>query len=274
MAEFMKKVFPGLHRKGRDSEAVQHVLDLFSRGAYKEACDRLRDIMERELVLSEPEIAVVYMLRADLELFAHGDTCEAQKWLDKSKELVHPETGYFDRIQGDIKLRSGNPQAAVEDYERSVALEPAVGNLTMLAHALSMVQDDRAKDVWTRILKEDPQNCLAHVGLACEAARSGDRRGALLMAKKAEQLHPSAEETLQIGRVYHMIGEFQVAVSAYLQADSLGYEKKARLHAGIAACYWELGQTEQAQQSIKSALQYDSQDEYARIIWENIGSTG
>ena len=57
----------------------------------------------------------------------------------------------------------------------------------------------RAKDVGQGVLKEDPQDCLAHLGLALEAARSGDRDRAMLMTKKAEQLDPSAEELFQIG---------------------------------------------------------------------------
>lgn len=279
MAEFsIRKVLSRLHHKATDSDRVQQALDLFKRGAYKEAYDVLRKIMEKEPQLSESEMAFAYMLRADLELLAHGDVGEAQKSLDKVKEFDHPETDYYYRIQGDIKSRAGNPQAAIEYYEKSVALGPAVGNLIMLAQALSAVQDDRARDVWGRILQEDPENCFAHLGLAWHAARSGDRDGAVLMAKKAEQLNPSSKDAFEIGCVYHMVGDFQAAVSAYLRADSLGYGEKAKLHAAVAACYKQLGQDNQARQFAESALKCDPEDEYVKAIWQGVmgvaGETG
>ncbi|MCL5280908.1 MAG: tetratricopeptide repeat protein [Planctomycetes bacterium] len=263
-----------LRNRATARERVQYVLELFNRGAYRDAYDALREIMENDPELSEPEMAVAYMIQADLELFANGDVREAQKSLDRARDFDHPETGYYYRIQGDIKLRAGNPQAAIEYYEKSVMLEPAVGNLTMLAQALSAVEDNRAEDVWARILKEDPQNCLAHLGVALEAARSGDRDRAMMMTKKAEQLDPSAEELLQVGRVYRMIGEPAAAVVAYSRAERLGY-KTAKLYASIAACYSELGQTDQARQFAESALRCDPEDEYAKTIWRAlIGGNG
>ena len=67
-----------------------------------------------------------------------------------------------------------------------------------------------------------------------------------------------------------MIGELGAAVVAYSGADGLGYNKKAKLYASIAACYSELGQTDQARQFAESALRCDPEDEYAKIIWRAI----
>ena len=106
--------------------------------------------MENDPELSEPEMAVAYMLQADLELFANGDVREAQKALDRARAFDHSETGYYYRIQGDIKFRAGNPQAAIEYYEKSVIPEPAVGNLTMLAQALSADGVAPSKRRWAR----------------------------------------------------------------------------------------------------------------------------
>jgi tetratricopeptide (TPR) repeat protein len=100
----------------------------------------------------------------------------------------------------------------------------------------------------------------------------GDRDQAISLAQKVEGLNPSAENVFDIGRIYHMLGEFRTALSTYLQADSLGYGKKGRLYASIAACYQELGETDQAQRFAESAVECDPGDDYVKTISQAIGS--
>jgi tetratricopeptide (TPR) repeat protein len=245
---------------------------LYNKGAYQEAYALLRDIMEKHpKCFDNGDLCI---LCADLELKANDDVRKAQELLDRAREVGYTATGYYYHVHGGAMLEAGNYQEAVHDLERSVAIEQSVDNLTMLAQALSMIGDGRVMNVWKQVLEKDPNNCFAHICIGFEAAKTGDRGKALLMAKRAENFGPSACDLSDIGRLYLELDEFQSAISAYLEADRLGHEPKGPLYAAIAACYFGSGDNRTGRKYAEWAVRFNPEDDYVKEVWQTFEDLG
>jgi len=181
-----------------------------------------------------------YIILAELELRLNGDVRKAQELLDRAMEIGSFDESYYYRTHGYLMWHSGERKKAIQDLEKSVAAEANVFNLIALAQLLFEAGDKRATTVCQQILDKDPDNCLAHIYFAWDEAKSGDRDKALLMAKRAEELQQSADDLVEIGRLYHELEKFQSAINKYLEAEKLGYEEKWLLYAAISDCYLSL----------------------------------
>ncbi|MHC4808083.1 MAG: tetratricopeptide repeat protein [Planctomycetota bacterium] len=219
-------------------------LNLFDKGAYREAYTVLRDIMDSEPRWSE--VGDLYVMCAELELLVNDDVCKASELLGKANELGCSDMVKYYRIHGYVIWRTGERDKGMQYLEKSIALDPRVINLTTLGRMLSFIDSERAMNVWQRVLEKDPKNCLAHIYVGWEADKSGDLAKALLMAKRAEKLNPSVDNIFEIGRLHHKIKQYQSALNAYQEANRRGYADKAILYASIAACYLSLGQASEA----------------------------
>ena len=149
-----------------------------------------------------------------------------------------------------------------------MAIEDSVPTLMTLGQVLAIEGNSRAAEIWARVLKEEPENCIAYIYLAMLAAKTGDNDRALLMVKKAEELQTRADQLVEIASVYAEVGQYQTALDKYLCANQLGDEPKAPLYAGIAACYFALGDTNAGCRYIKDALSLQPDNPYVREIWE------
>ena len=188
--------------------------------------------------------------------------------MDRACEVGYSEKGYYYKVRGDALLDKGIYEEAIQDFERSVTLEPSVASLTMLAQALSEMDNSRAMEVWQQILEKDPQNCLAHAYVGLESVKSGDRGKAMLMAKRAEKLNPSSsEELFTIGLLYYDLDEFGIAINSYLEANKLGYKDKGFLYACIAACYLSLDQAVPARKYAQWAVGCNPEHDYVKDVW-------
>lgn len=255
-----------LWSKLRQEYTFHDVLSMYDKGAFEDAYTALCDVMKNQPQWSKD--GGVYTLWAELELLVNDNACRAIELLDRAREVGCSEMGYYYSIYADAMLRLGNCEKAVHNYEQSVAIDPSVSNLTMLAQALSMMNHSRAVYVWRQVLQKDPDNCLAHVHLGLEAVKSGDRAKGLIMAKRAERLDPSVEDVYMIGYLYHDLEQFQSALNAYQEADRCGYADKALLYASIAACYLSLGQAGTARKYAEWAVRFNPEDDYAKEVWQ------
>jgi tetratricopeptide (TPR) repeat protein len=237
---------------------------MYKNGNFKEVYTALCDVMEREQKWSKD--GDIYTLWAELELLANNDAHKALKLLKKAYEIGCSEIGYYYKVRGDVMLRNDNYEAAIHEYEQSVSVDPSIANLTMLGQALSNADDRRAMGVWQQILSKDSKNCMAHIYIGFELAKSGDRGKALLMAKRAENLNPLVRDVFDIGWLYHELEEFQTAINKYLEANRLGYEDKALLYACIAACHLSLGQADPARNYLQWAEQCNPENEYVKEV--------
>jgi len=208
----------------------------------------------------------LYVWCADLELLANDDPGKARQLLDKARTLKYLDKAAYHSTNGFVLWLAGERERAIAELEESVALNPTIRHLAQLGKVLSTDGDGRAPGVWRRVLQRDPKNCQAHIYLGIEAAKSGDRGQALLMAKRAERLSLSALDSFEIGRLYQEISEFQNAIVRYMDADRLGYEPKGPLYASIAACYFSLGDNEDGRRYLQWATKFDADNEYVKEV--------
>jgi tetratricopeptide (TPR) repeat protein len=239
---------------------------LRKKGAYQAAYDVLRDIMEKQPRWSS--VGDLHVWCAEFELLVNGDVRKAGEFLDRANELGCWRMAYYYSVRGYVLWRSGDHDGGRQYLERSVELDPTITNVAMMGKLLSSDQDERAIWIWQRVLAMDPDNCSAHIYLGIEAAESGDRGKALLMAKRAERLHPSVRDVAEIGGLYRRLGEFQIALDKYLDANRLGYTPKGRLYASIAVCYFSLGEEDTARQYAEWAIRSSPEDDYVKDTWE------
>jgi len=238
---------------------------LYDKGAYQEAYDILREIMETQPRWSR--VGQLYVWCANLELAVNDDVCKARDLLERARELGCSHMAPYYNTLGYVLWRTGDRDTGIQYLEKSVALHPSVFHLTSLGELLSADDDKRAIWIWRRVLQEDPMNCSAYIRLGEEAAKSGNTGQALLMAKRAEKLNPSVENLFDIGGLYHELGEYEIAVNKYLQANRLGYEPKGPLYASIAASYLSLGEASMARKYAEWALRSNPENDYVKHIW-------
>jgi tetratricopeptide (TPR) repeat protein len=239
---------------------------LYNKGAYQEAYAALNDFMlKRPQSFNNGDLCI---LLADLELRVNDDASRAQQLLDRAREVGHSVVDYYHNVNGNVMLTAGKYEKAVQDFEQSVIIDPSVPNLTTFAQALSISNDARAMNVWKQVLAKDPNNCFAHICIGFEAAKAGDRAKALLMAKRADNLGPSARDLSGIGRLYLEIDEFQSAINAYLEAERRGYEPKGPLYAAIAACYFALGDNKTGRKYAEWAVGFNPENDYVKEVWQ------
>jgi tetratricopeptide (TPR) repeat protein len=207
---------------------------------------------------------VVYTFWADLELRANNDSQKALELLDKAKENGFSPTSY-DYLLYSKALWKSDPEGAMRCLEKSIEGDSSLTNLRNFAAALYSVGDKRVRKVAQRILSEDPENCFAHILLALEAARSGERPEALRLVQQAEALSPVAEESAYIGEVYECLDDFQRAIARYLQAveDSSDAWCGGRAYGGVAGCYISLGDARQSRKYLERAIRWGCPADYA-----------
>jgi tetratricopeptide (TPR) repeat protein len=240
---------------------------LRKKGAYREAYAFLRNIMETQPCWSK--IGDLYVWCADFELMLNDDLSKAGELLDKAEELgcAHMAPYYSER--GYVLWRNGDHENGLRYLEKSVELDPSVTHLAIFGKLLSSDHDKRAPWVWQRVLQQDPENCAAHIYLGMDAAAAGDRAKALLMAKRAEKLNPSADDVSEIGWLYEALDEYELALGAYQKANRLGEEPKGVSYAAIARCYFGLGDENAARKYAEWAMQCNPENEYVKAIWQH-----
>jgi tetratricopeptide (TPR) repeat protein len=210
----------------------------------------------------------LYVLRADLEVIVNGDICEARQLLNKALQLGCQAMAAYHKAHGYVLWRTGERDEGIRELEKSVALEPCVATLSALGEVLSYEGDERAADIWARVLREEHQNCQAYIYLGILAAKTGDREKALLMAKKAETLHPTVNDVAGIGSLYGEAGEPRMALGKYLEADRLGKEPKGPLYANVAVCHFDLGNVREGCAYLERAWECGPKNTYVREIWD------
>jgi tetratricopeptide (TPR) repeat protein len=268
MAKFsLKNIFSKLHPKPCQKYYFSDVLDMYHKRSYKNAYNALCDFLKNKPRLLK--YGDVYTLWAELELLANREPCKAMKLLDKAQETGCSKMGYYYAILAQVLWEKKEYKTALQYFEKSVTIDPSLANVEGLATALSYMHGERAMSAWQQVLEKNPNNYFAYAYIEREAAKSGEKDKAILMAKKLEELHPSsAEEVEEIGRFYHELGEFQAAINKYLEAKNLGYNEESLLYAAIADCYMSLEECNQAKKYMELALKQDPENDYVKEAWK------
>ncbi len=258
------KLFPSQQKKADFTEYFA----LYKKGAFREAYKVLRDIMENYPRYSK--MGDMYVNCADLELLINDDVNKALEFLNKACELGCHFMDQYYKCYGYVIWRMGEHKKGIEYCEKSVELNPKGSGLLTLGTLLSTDNDKRAISIWKKVLEEDPKSCLAQIYLAREEYNSGNRDNALLMVQEVEKLNPTSRDYADIGRLYFVMEEFQLALDAYLKAEQLRDEPKGPIYAAIAACYSSMGEEGLAKKYIQWALQFNPENDYVQEIWKEL----
>lgn len=259
----LRDVLAGLCSKLQLQRDFTHVMELYDKGAYDKAYRAFCDVIKNEPRWCK--VADVYIKWADLELLANNNPVRALELLDKAKELGCSLMAYYYMKRAEALWLIEEYQKALHCYEKSVEEDPCAFYRSNLARALSLLEDDRALDVWQEVLEEEPENCLAHTYIGLETIKSGDRDKAMIMAKEADRLASSARDILEVARLYYEMGDFKTVIDKYLEAMKQGNDR-GQICAGIAHCYLLMGEVNQAKKYLKRALKYSPENEYVKEI--------
>jgi tetratricopeptide (TPR) repeat protein len=253
--------------KGRDKKPDLHeYFDLYAKGKLKEAYTVLLDIIEKYPKFRN--IGVLYLQRADLELLINEDAQKALEFLNKAHKSGFSNSimDQYYNCYGRALFTIGEGKKAIEYLEKSVELDPTGSNLKNFGICLSYFDDKRAISIWKKVLEEKPNNCLALIYLAREELKSGNKGKAILGLKRVETLNPGNREYFEIGRLYHDMEEYQLALNAYLQSDKLGDIPKGTTYASIAYCYFMIDEDDLAQKYLQWAEQFNPENDYVQQI--------
>lgn len=262
----MRRIFSELYSIFKDTPIYEEIKALQEKGDYKRAYDVLCNAIESGSRLSK--FADIYILLAELELLVNQDPHKALEALDKAQEMGCTQIAYYYLRRAEALWGIGEIQTALQCFEKSVEAEPCAFYRSNLARALSSLGDARARSVWQEVLEKEPENSLAHTHLAFEAAESGDRDKAIVMAKKADKLASSEVDIINVAALYQEMGEFQTAIKKYLEVIKLikFLPNRGWVYARIADSYLSMGQTGLARKYLKRALKYRPDDEYVKEI--------
>ena len=250
----------------KDNPIYKDIKAFQEKGDYKRAYDVLYNAIESGSRLSK--IADIYILLAELELHVNKDPRKAIEALDKAQQMGCTQIAYYYLRRAEALWEMEEIQTSIQCFEKSVEAHPCAFYRSNLARALAYLDDERARSVWQEVLEEEPENSQAHAYLAYEAAKSGDRDKAILMAKKADKLASSKEDILNVAALYHEWEEFQTAIKKYLEVIKLLKFAPDRgwVYANIADCYLSMGQAGLAWKYLKRALKYHPDEEYVKEI--------
>lgn len=260
----MRRLTFKLRRILGQSVTFDDVLAMYHEGAVKDAYAALLEVTENAPELLED--GGIYTLWAELEFMVNNNTSRALELLEKAHELGGVDMVYYHNVRGDVLLRIGDYEKALQSYEQSVAIDSNMANLEAFGRALSQANDSRAAGVWRQILDKDPSNAAAHVYIGLAAAKSGDRDKAMLMARRALKLNPWVEDVYMIGFLYYLLGEFELALNECLTAEKLGHKDKPLVYSTTAACHFSLGHSGKGRKYVQMALRLNPDYDYAKEV--------
>jgi tetratricopeptide (TPR) repeat protein len=273
--QFIRRILSAFYWKILGLKDLEHIRSLYDKGAYSEAYTAVRSSMRQRPQLRED--GFVYVLCADLELLANHDPWTARQLLEKAVEVGYATSAYYHRVNAKVMSALGEHEQSIEELEKCVAIDPSAPHLANLARALSARKDKRASSVWQQVLEKDPENCSAQIYAGLEAIAAGDRDKAFIMAKRAERLDLSADDSYDLGRLYLELGDSRTAIAHFLRAAELGFGDIGMLHAILACCYANIGEVEAIRNHAEIAMQCAPEDE--RVVhllqgWEGWGKSG
>jgi tetratricopeptide (TPR) repeat protein len=238
--------------------------DLYHERSYQEAYEFYRHYVEKHPKLSKK--GDTYVQYAELELLSNDDVQKAQDFLDKAIKLGCTDMSSYYRILGYILWRHDDNDKAIQYLQKSVTLNSKIENLLTYGRFLSHTRNKQATEIWQKVLKLDPKNCLAHIYLGIEASLSGDNDNALSMAKNAEKLVEKINDLFQLGDLYYQLGLFQKALSIYLNCDKMNYPHKSSIYSAIASCYYWLDNYDNSIKYADKVLRIERDNEYAKDV--------
>lgn len=157
-------------------------------------------------------------------------------------------------LRGDGYFKDGNPQKALESYNRALELNP--DNLEGYASRGSVYfftgDYDRAEADFLRVLKGNPYQVDAYTAYASTLAAKGDFENALTVLNLVLKLDPRKPEIFfSRGGVYFMLGQYKEAIIDYTSVINLAPAAEVFNARGVV--YEKMGKSDLAQKDFEEA---------------------
>jgi len=182
-----------------------------------------------------------------LALYLYGD---ADKWLTRSLEMEPGDAGAWETL-GEVRTNEQQFEAAIQAYQRSLALVPRVvtaeTGIGWCSELLSRL-DDAATAYKTAIGWEasKPDDPTPYLGLGRVLLKQNRSQEALPYLRQGMRMDPArAEAHEELGRAYSALNELAAAQQEIEKAIELA-PKVARLHFMLGQLYRRAGQMEKA----------------------------
>jgi len=186
-------------------------------------------------------------------------------------------------IEKELKKRPGDPDLhtelgvgyasigemdkAADEWRLSMELSPRQDKARYLLHLFHTARGDPVleREAHEKVLKKDPLNVDAHIGVAMSLARQGNTREAIRRLKRVTgKIKDSMPLHYNLGVLFASMGELADATRHYREAVRLsGDDHKIRLN--LALLLMRRGLWKEAQKEFLSVLEADPENHIARL---------
>jgi serine/threonine-protein kinase len=200
-------------------------------GIFALNCARARRYADADRALGlatalSPQWPGTYELRAELQVWWHGDLARAQAILDEASHVAGMKEGFLDARRSLALLRRDYPEVLrqIEAQEPNVRDDPAEHSALLLSRGqvqMLMGQPDLGRRSYEaarleleKKIAQDPNDAGLHSSLGIAYAGLGRRAEAVREAKLACELAPASKDAVEalgpldnLARVYTMVGQ-------------------------------------------------------------------
>ena len=188
----------------------------------------------------DPDCGVAYIGRGLASSFKPNSIAEPQADFELGKDLLaQPSQAIEYVMRGTARAQLQDPQGAIADYDRAIALNPrlivAYNNRGNLRQQLGDV--DGAILDFSFVLKIDPGSAIAHNNRAIIYTQIGQFSAAIADYHRAIELQPNFVSVYNnLGNNYCQMGETSLAIVQYSKAVTLdpdfavAYSNRANVH--------------------------------------------
>ena len=178
-------------------------------------------------------------------------------------------------LRGKLRSEQGRPEAALEDLQRSVDLDPSNGEAVLALGVVRkrLLQEDEALDHFRRAAELRPTDPMARYQLALELLRRGDANGAAGHFLRAHELSPDDQSVVyNLTRALHAAGRsaesgrYRELLTRMIESGDLARENEletARLH-GEAVRLEDEGRHVEALDKYRTVLRIEPLNAVAR----------
>ncbi|HEY9219791.1 MAG TPA: tetratricopeptide repeat protein [Phenylobacterium sp.] len=148
--------------------------------------------LTEEALTEDPAAAAQLYRNFAAVLFRHNDFARAARWAKTGSEQ-HPRDAEMFNLLGVALRRSGKPQEALQALDTAVRLNPkGVAALQNKGNVLNDLKDARAIDVFTRLVRAQPNNGDFQRGLGRAYLQAGDLPKAEMRFKLSAKMKPDS----------------------------------------------------------------------------------
>ncbi len=148
--------------------------------------DESRNSLEKALALSPKKQQIIFLL-ADIYISLN----QKDKALELVRQAYEADSSYGEAVKNFIIVSVINGQVEfAEELSQKHFGEKIFPEKRLLNAYAAVSRYDRVRDIWLKLLEEEPSNPQYHVSLAASYLKLGQRQNAILEIRKAMELDP------------------------------------------------------------------------------------